>query len=222
MFFQVFWLFLMRLRVGIVWVLSLPKVFDIFRAVVPPQQLKHQKEKNMVNDKGSDTGNGRAENPKRRERLAGHVRRCVSETMCMQGVLPFQVLEEIEGCSIFDLITDRLCVERGIGVENPSDEQRHKFTLDSLMEKKSARTLYAHEKTIAHVAVYNWLMKSPLLSRLETWELRRVLEMFYRRGDMGTGAAELRALRFAVARYSRKRSGVGVPRSAAGHRRGGM
>ena len=219
MFFRVFRLLLVWVRVGIVWVLSLPKVFDIFRAVVPPQQLKHQKEKNMVSDKESDTGNGRAESLKRRERLAGHVRRCVSETMCMQGVLPFQVLEEIEGCSIFDLITDRLCVERGIGVEKPSDEQRHKFALDSLIEKKSARTLYAHEKTLAHVAVYNWLMKSPLLSRLETWELRRVLEMFYRRGDTGTGAAELRALRFAVARYSRKRSEDRAARSVAGRGR---
>jgi len=152
----------------------------------------------------------------RRERFAQYVRRCVGETMCQRGMVPVEIFEEIEGRSIFDMITDRLCDDRGIGNGRKDAKQRTAFVVDGFIEKDSPQKLEAHESAVAGVAVYNWLMKSPLLEQFGDEELAEFARAFYRRGDVGLRSAEVRALRFAFETHLRGHSAARPSRPGVG------
>lgn len=138
----------------------------------------------------------------RRERWHRHVSARLAEiaTNCPIGdYFPGELIEQAEGRPLADIITSRLCRERGLDVTTPSIDQAERLADDLNFEEcETIRTRNAHERRVARDAV-NTILHKPFPRDLFTYaELQQLVRKFYRQGDRNISLAIERAARAAV------------------------
>lgn len=141
-------------------------------------------------------------NAPRRERWHYHVCERLAEIAANYPsgcYFPGELIEQAEGRPLADIITSRLCWERGLDVISPSTDQVERLADDLNFEEcETIRTRNAHERQIARDAVHTILHK-PFPRDLFTYdEMRQLVRKFYRRGDRNISLAMNRAARAAV------------------------
>lgn len=135
----------------------------------------------------------------RRERWRVQVKKVLAEVSANQNFIEPDVFEEVEGRDMADVILDRICDMRGVGVKRPDEGQRFESKIDTWYEREAgSRRMKEHDRDIARFAVYHFLMARCPFDKLGPDELRRFVRKFYRPGDYGLIAAERRAILTAI------------------------
>ena len=139
--------------------------------------------------------------PTRRERFLRHVKTEIENLNGCAVYCPAEFIEKIEGRNLADIITDRICISRGIGVTNLNKDQRYNLKIDNDYENyESAKVINAHEKQVARFAVHMYISIPFEIDIFRRDELEKFISAFYRKGDFDLRQAERRALKFAMSK----------------------
>lgn len=135
----------------------------------------------------------------RRERWRVQVKKVLAEVSANQNFIEPDVFEEVEGRDMVDVILDRICDMRGVGVKRPDEGQSFESKIDTWYEREAgSRRMKEHDHEVARFAVYHFLMVRSPLNEIGAEFLRRFIVAFYRPGDYGLFAAERRAILKAI------------------------
>lgn len=114
-----------------------------------------------------------------------------------QNFIPVKWFEKIERRPMVDVILDRLCTERGIGIDNPTTAQKMHIATDEAEAKRGTRAMNKHEADLARYAVDDALSNFTGI-RLDPAETKHLIKFFYHAGDRGIRQAITRATRSAI------------------------
>lgn len=114
-----------------------------------------------------------------------------------QTFFPVKWFEKIEGRSMIDVILDHLCVQRGIGVENPTAAQKLHILTDEIEASHGTRSRNKHEAELVSFEIDECLSNFTGI-RLDPAEVKHLIKFFYHAGDRGIRKAITRATRSAI------------------------